>query len=76
MACLVSECELLWFLMCILQVMETGLSASGGEFSWLLMCTFLVTKTLVSEGEFPWLLVCNLLVTETMAHLSSESELA
>ena len=68
LACLVSEGELAWFLMCTLLVTETVVYlVSEGELAWFLMCTLLVTYTvacLVSVCELAWFLICSLLVTQ------------
>ena len=52
---------------------------SVGELAWFLMCTLLVTETVVCfvlDSELAWLLMCTLLVTENVACLILEGELA
>jgi hypothetical protein len=50
-----SACELAWFLMCMLLVIQTvACLVSEGELAWVLMCPLLVTETVacyLSDGE-------------------------
>ena len=53
-------------------VLVTDCLVSVGKLAWFLMCTVLVTETvvyLVSEGGLAWFLTCTVLVTETVACL-------
>ena len=77
--CLLSGCELAWFLICTALVTETVVHlVSEGKLTWFSIHLALVTETVVhllSGGKLTWNSICTALVTEAVAFLVSEGEL-